>query len=255
MRFFWLSDTTNPNSELQVYCFKVVWFGSTSSPFMLNATLHHHLQQFESPVAVDMLTNLYVDNVISGCNSHDQAIWYYQMARSIMSEANFNLRAWASNCPQLNTLAKQDKVADENTTTSILGLQWNTITDTLCFPSKTIIPENSTLITKREVLQQSSKIFDPLGFLSPVTIQAKLFMQSLWQKRIDCGEPLDKDLQDEWLTIARDILDATTMVIPRRYFTNEDLSPTTQLHVSLTPASRPTVQSPISKSITTQPLS
>ena len=54
------------------------------------------------------------------------------MARSIMSEANFNLRAWASNCPQLNTLAKQDKVADENTTTNILGLQWNTITDTLC---------------------------------------------------------------------------------------------------------------------------
>ena len=115
---------------------------------MLNATIHHHLQQFELPIAVDMFTNLYVDNVISGCNSHDQAIRYYQMARSIISEANFNLRAWASNCPQLNTLAKQDKVADENTTTNILGSQWNTITDTLYFPSKTITPENSTLITK-----------------------------------------------------------------------------------------------------------
>ena len=61
-----------------------------ASPFMLNATLHHHLQQFESPTAVGMLTNLYVDNVISACNSHDQAIRYYQMAISIMSEANFN---------------------------------------------------------------------------------------------------------------------------------------------------------------------
>ena len=209
MRFLWLSDPTNPNSELLVYHFKVVLFGATSSPFMLNATIHHHLQQFESPVAVDLFTNLYVDNVISGCNSHDQAIRYYQMARSIMSEANFNLRAWASNYPQLNTLAKQDKVADENTTTNILGLQWNTITDTLCFPSKTITPENSTLITKQEVLQQFSKIFDPLEFLSPVTIRAKLFMQSLWQKCIDWGKPLDKELQDEWLTIARDIQDAT----------------------------------------------
>ena len=50
---------------------------STHAPVPVNntnATLHHHLQQFESPVAVDMLTNLYVDNVISGCNSHDQAI-------------------------------------------------------------------------------------------------------------------------------------------------------------------------------------
>ena len=87
-----------------------------------------------------------------------------------MSDANFNLRAWASNCPQLSTLAKQDKVADENTTVNILGLQWNTSTDTLSFPTKTIISDNTTLITKREVLQQSSKIFDPLGFLSPVTI-------------------------------------------------------------------------------------
>ena len=59
---------------------------------MLNATLHHYLQQFDSPIAVDMLTNLYVDNVISDCNSHDQAIQYYQKASSMMSDANFNLR-------------------------------------------------------------------------------------------------------------------------------------------------------------------
>ena len=142
-----------------------------------------------------------------------------------------NFRAWTSNCPQLNTLAKQDKVGDGNTTTNILGLQWNTITDTLCFPCQTITPENSTLITKREILQRSSKIFDPLGFLSPVTIRAKLFMQSFWQKRIDWDESLDKDLQDKWLTIAMDIQDATSMVISRHYFTNEDLSPATQLHV------------------------
>ena len=228
-RFLWLSDPTNPNSDFQVYRFKVVLFGATSSTFMLNATLHHHLQQHDSPIAADMLTNLYVDNVISGCNSPDQAIQYYHKARSIMMDANFNLRAWASNCPQLNALAKQDKVANDNTTVNILGLQWNTITDTLSFTPKTIIPDNSALITKREVLQQSSKIFDPLGFLSPVTIQAKLLMQTLWQKHVDWDEPLEKDLQDEWHTIAKDIQDATMMTIPRRYFTTEDVSP--QLHV------------------------
>ena len=102
----------------------------------------------------------------------------------ILWSLKVNFRSWASNCPQLNTLAKQDKVGDENTTTNILGLQWNTITDTLCFPCQTITPENSTLITKREILQCSSKIFDPLGFLFPVTIRAKLFMQSFWQNAL-----------------------------------------------------------------------
>ena len=37
-------------------------------------------------------------------------------------------------------------------------------------------------------------------------------------------EPLKKDLQDEWLIIAKDIQVATTVTIPRRYFTNADLS-------------------------------
>ena len=36
-RFFWLSDPKNPESEFQVFRFKTVLFGSTSSPFMLNA--------------------------------------------------------------------------------------------------------------------------------------------------------------------------------------------------------------------------
>ena len=147
-RFLWLSDPSDPDSEFQVYRFKVVLFGATSSPFMLNATLHYHLQQCPSPLATDILANLYVDNIISGCNSQDQAIQYYNKARSIMTEANFNLRAWASNCTQLNSLATEDKVADNNTLVNILGMQWNTSTHTISPTPKTIIPGHGVSITK-----------------------------------------------------------------------------------------------------------
>ena len=37
-------------------------------------------------------------------------------------------------------------------------------------------------VTKRKILQCCSNIFDPLGFLSPITICAKLLIQELWQK-------------------------------------------------------------------------
>ena len=40
-RFLWLSTPSDPHSELVIYCFKTVLFGSTSSPFMLSATLHY----------------------------------------------------------------------------------------------------------------------------------------------------------------------------------------------------------------------
>ena len=98
---------------------------------MLNATLHSHLSQYRSSIAQDMLTNLYVDNIVTGCESEDNAVLYYNTARSIMKEAQFNLRSWASNSHKLTNLATKDKVDDGNSTVNVLGLQWDTQTDML----------------------------------------------------------------------------------------------------------------------------
>ena len=51
-RFLWLSNPKDPESKVHVYRFKTVLFGSASSPFMLNATLHRHLESYASPVAM-----------------------------------------------------------------------------------------------------------------------------------------------------------------------------------------------------------
>ena len=74
-----------------------------------------------------MLTNLYVDNIVTGCNSED-ALLYYNTARSIMKDAQFNLRSWASNSRKLTSQAAQDNVNDSNSTVNVLGLQWDTQT-------------------------------------------------------------------------------------------------------------------------------
>lgn len=65
-RFYWLSNTDDPESEFIVYRFKSVMFGATSSPFILNATLNKHLTWSTDQVSMDMLTNLYVDDLASG---------------------------------------------------------------------------------------------------------------------------------------------------------------------------------------------
>ena len=90
---------------------------------MLNATLHYHLSQYRSSIAQDMLTNLYVDNIVTGCESEEDAVQYYNTARSVMKEARFNLRSWASNNHKLTNLATQDKADDGNSIVNILGLQ------------------------------------------------------------------------------------------------------------------------------------
>lgn len=45
--------------------------------------------------------------------------------------------------------------------------------------------ENTT-ISKRHILADTAAIFDPMGLVGPITIQAKLIIQSLWQIRIGC---------------------------------------------------------------------
>ena len=95
-RFLWLSDATDPKSELIMYRFETVLFGAVSSPFMLYAALYHHLQHYNTPLSHDIQANLYVDNVVSGCETELAAIQYYKQARVIMSEAKFNLRSWVT---------------------------------------------------------------------------------------------------------------------------------------------------------------
>ena len=77
---------------------------------------------------------------------------------------------------------------------------------------------SSTLVSKRSILQDSSQIYDPLGWATPVTIRAKLLLQEVWQRKCSWDVPLDQDLCDHWLDIRRDIIALPTLTFPRTYF-------------------------------------
>lgn len=45
-------------------------------------------------------------------------------------------------------------------------------------------------VTKRTVLSQTARLFDPLGWLAPVTIAAKIMVQTAWFQRREWDEPV-----------------------------------------------------------------
>lgn len=151
-RFLWLTDSTDLSSQFCIYRFKVVPFGATSSTFMFNVVLQYHLRQHNSFVSRDMQSNLYMDNIISGCETEQAAMNYYSEARTIMSSARFNLCSWFSNSAELKTIATQDSTAD-TTSVNVLGLCWNPTTDKLSLAAKPSILAHDHLVTKKEVLQ------------------------------------------------------------------------------------------------------
>ena len=73
----------------------------------------------------------------------------------------------------------------------VLGIEWNTRTDEFIFDLRYLAEYSQIVPTKRTVLQAVASVYDPLGVLSPVLIQAKLLFQTLcdtcssWEDKIE----------------------------------------------------------------------
>ena len=106
---------------------------------------------------------------------------------------NFNLRSWTPNSISLQKITTADKTTDHNTTVQILGLLWNTCANTMSLAPKSL--PSSNIVSKHSVLQDSSQIFDPLGWATPVSICAKILLQEVWQQKRSWDTPLSEELR------------------------------------------------------------
>ena len=215
--FLWPKNIHEENSPLDIYRFKVVLFGATSSPFLLNATVAHHLQKFETKTTKEIARNIYVDNVQYNSNSENEMKIFYENSKDIFEKAGMKLCEWETNSNILKEeiIRKSDGRKNPHKDPSILGMKWSVSSDDLRFPDLKISLEEKEF-TKRNVLSLSSKLFDPLGFLIPVTIRARKLMQNIWKKKSDWDEIIhDEDLYAEAKSIFEDMNKSTEFSINR----------------------------------------
>ena len=95
---------------------------ASSSPFILNATLNKHLNQYNDPVGKDVRKNIYVEDLISGVQHEEEAATYYNRARTLMSPVDFNLTSWTSNNPVIQSLAAKEYLLCDRPETKVLGV-------------------------------------------------------------------------------------------------------------------------------------
>lgn len=91
---------------------------------------------------------------------------------------------------------------------------WNRKEDNLCISIKTSpVSEN---LSKREVLSLTQTIFDPLGFLTPVLLTAKLLLQEIWTIKVDWDTPFSEEIKVKFLKWYNNLQILTDLKLPRR---------------------------------------
>ncbi|XP_006815261.1 uncharacterized protein LOC100378611 [Saccoglossus kowalevskii] len=199
-KFLWLSNSSDVESALKVYRFKVVLFGAVCSPFILNTVVKTHLESNASiPPTSNLEGNIYVDNVVSGTTTQAEALDYFNEANSLMKSGGFNLRSWSSNSEKLRAVSANDETLNPDNNVNVLGIRWLVNTDQITYNKKDSARiQDKSVITKRKVVQDTASLYDPLGYLTPVVVGAKLFIQKLWKNNIDWDDPLSDDMHRHW---------------------------------------------------------
>lgn len=95
----------------------------------------------------------------------------------------------------------------------MLGVSWNPATDKFQFTVNCLNEEN--VWTKRKVLSQIAKNYDPLGWLSPANVTAKIFMHKLWLDKIGWDTPLPVIDKKYWLSWYSRLNSLSLIEIPR----------------------------------------
>ena len=225
--FLW-RDT--PDEPISCYEMTRVTYGITSSCYHAVRALQETAKNSNAPIAVKNAAqrDFYVDDIMTGAPTVEDARDLLHGLIDLFKSKGFLIRKWASNIPELITeldveLRENadafDVFADthEEHTLKTLGIRWKPMLDIFFFAVNHLEQQGQEVSchTKRELLADILKLFDPMGWLSPVTLKLKEFMQSTWAKGLGWDEALDDETRDGFLAWRAHLPALRKLQIPR----------------------------------------
>lgn len=220
-RFLWLRDINKPPTidNIIVYRFKRMAFGIIASPFLLTATIKYHLREHPNQFAAKIEEDLYADNLVSSLKNLTEAKTFYSTVKSSFEEMGMNITQWTTENTELqNFFAEEDRIIESQQT--VLGLQWDTTKKTMSVKQPNFSNSIAERFSKRVALKEMAKIFDPLGWVLPIVLTARIFLRKIWQKKFEWDTPFPDDLAEDWREIRNNLLEVNKTNLPRAYAVN-----------------------------------
>ena len=151
LRFLRVDDIDNPSPEILVLRFTRVVFGVSSSTFLLNATIKHHIERYKEadPEFVEkFLRSIYVDDLISGAPETNKGYELYLKSKLRLAEGGFNLRKFVSNSPELTNRIQcnESRNSRSDAGTSSKAAEPKSVQPPRAYPERNVVSEDKTYV-------------------------------------------------------------------------------------------------------------
>lgn len=219
LRFLWWPNG-NLDQDEEEYRMRVHLFGATSSPscscYALRRTAEDEINDTTPEAAQTLLRNFYVDDCLKSVATEEQAVILASDIRVLCNRGGFHLTKWTSNSRTvLSSIPEEERATDVKVLDlesgllpmeRALGILWCTENDTFNFK----IEMQNKPLTRRGILSVVGSVYDPLGFLAPFVLPAKLILREItWDEEI-AGKKAER-----WLSWLEDLQKLANISVSR----------------------------------------
>lgn len=231
----------SPDEDIQDFSLTTVTFGTASAPYLAVKALHQIAldEGGQYPTAAVRVPNsYYMDDMMISCSTVEEGKILCHEMKNLLKKAGFELQKWNSNHEDIvkemecynggvqDTSTEKGKESREEIeifeSTKILGLTWCRHTDEFRYTVQ--LPAAYVKWSKRNIISDISRLFDPLGWLAPSIILAKILIQKLWLAGVNWDDELSDSVKTEWETYRATLPDLSKVRVPRWLGITDDIS-------------------------------
>ncbi|CAB0038991.1 unnamed protein product [Trichogramma brassicae] len=222
-RVLWRAGPTEPIRDFRC---TTVTYGTAAAPFLALRVMRQLAEDGREayPEASEVLQHqLYVDDIFFGAGSVEEAIRRRNELIALLASAGMRLAKWAAShgriVEDLMESSPEAVALKMDEAVSTLGLKWLPGLDCFSFQFRPIL--TSSPATRRNVLSDIARTFDPMGWLSPVLVVAKILLQDICIDGSDWDTPIAEPLDRQWSDFCAALDDVSSIRVPRWFGASE----------------------------------
>ena len=200
LRFLWWADGV-PDQQTEIYqmtrhLFGGIWSASASN-YALKRTAKDNAADFDSEAVEAVIRSFYVDDLLHSVESEERGIYVAHQIQDLLSKGGFTLNKWVSSSKKIlesvpverrsKSVQNLDLDQDDLPIERALGLVWHCDDDMF----RVSVKQKEAVLTRRGLLSYLSSVYDPVGFVCPFVLIAKLLFQHETRLRKSWDAPLE----------------------------------------------------------------